>query len=103
MAIAKRVGTDFLFLSNGNSKKFEDIKGSNTVALSFQNTSNADWISVTGEVVTATHDDPRIKDLANATITAWFGDLGDGVHTGKADDPRMYLIEVKAKCAFYVL
>lgn len=32
---------------------------------------------------------------------AWFGDLGDGVHTGTAEDPRMALIEVKARYISY--
>ena len=34
-------------------------------------------------------------------MAAWFGDLGDGVHNGSADDPRMALIEVKAKYISY--
>lgn len=27
-------------------------------------------------------------------IRAWFGDLGDGVHKGDEDDPRVSVIEV---------
>ena len=34
-------------------------------------------------------------------FTAWFGDLKDGVHTGGPEDPRMKLIEIKAKCEFF--
>ena len=34
-------------------------------------------------------------------MKAWFGDLGDGKHDGTADDPRMALIEVKAKYITY--
>lgn len=98
MAVAKRTGPDFLFLANGNSQKFDDIKANPQMALSFQNSSNQDWISVTGEVVKTSSDDPRIKELFNKATAAWFGDLGDGVHDGTANDPRVTLIEVHAKC-----
>lgn len=30
-----------------------------------------------------------------------FGDLGDGVHTGGPEDPRMALIEIKSKYIVY--
>jgi hypothetical protein len=36
-----------------------------------------------------------VKHLFNPSITAWFGDKGDGVHTGKPEDPRMAVVEVK--------
>lgn len=98
MAIAKRSGPDFLFLANAHSKKFDDIKENKTIALSFQNSSNQDWITITGEVVKASNDDPRIKEIYSGPVQIWFGDLGDGVHTGKADDPRMSIIAVHAKC-----
>lgn len=100
MAVAKRTGPDFLFLANANSKKFEDIEKGPLVALSFQNSSNQDWISITGDVVTAANDDPRIKQLYSKAVGVWFGDLGDGVHDGTDSDPRMKLIEVRAKCMF---
>ncbi|QIX02180.1 hypothetical protein AMS68_007697 [Peltaster fructicola] len=101
MAVAKRSGPDFLFLANAHSQKFDDISENPMVALSFQNTSNQDWISLTGQVVKTTNDDPRIGELFNKSVSAWFGDLGDGVHTGKADDPRVTLIEVQAKYISY--
>ncbi|KAI0141527.1 hypothetical protein GGR57DRAFT_509177 [Xylariaceae sp. FL1272] len=102
MAVAKRVGPDFLFLANYHSKKFEDLSHDKTVEVAFLNTSgNYDWASVTGEAVVARNDDPRIKELWNKQIRAWFGDLGDGVHDGGPDDPRMALIEVKSKYIRY--
>lgn len=51
----------------------------------------------------ADNSDPRIKELNNAFSSAWFGDLGDGVHNGTADDPRVALIEVKAEYITYWL
>ena len=40
-------------------------------------------------------DEALIEKLFNPTISAWFGDKGDGVHTGKPSDPRMAVVEVK--------
>lgn len=49
------------------------------------------------------NSDPRIKELHNPFSSAWFGDLGDGVHNGSAEDPRVALIEVKAEYITYWL
>lgn len=34
-------------------------------------------------------------------MKAWFGDLGDGIHNGGPDDPRLAIIKVHAKTATY--
>lgn len=34
-------------------------------------------------------------------ISAWFGNLKDGTHTGGPEDPRMSLIELKPKYISY--
>ncbi|EME45854.1 hypothetical protein DOTSEDRAFT_171519 [Dothistroma septosporum NZE10] len=99
MAVAKRTGPDFLFLANTNSKKFEDLQNKET-CLIFHD-SNENWISVTGEAVTTSNDDPRIKEVYSKVVSAWFGDLGDGVHTGGPEDPRMKLIEIRSKYISY--
>lgn len=93
-----RSGPDFLLLANANSKKFDDIEKNKIANLYFQDSSNQDWISVTGEAVTSSNTDPRIKEIYNKYISAWFGDLGDGTHDGGPDDPRMKLIEIQPKC-----
>jgi len=97
MAVAKRTGPDFLFLANANSQKFEDLEENKVATLYFFNSSNADWISVTGECTSTGNEDPRIKEVYSKFVSAWFGDLGDGKHTGGPEDPRMKLIEIKAK------
>lgn len=100
MAIAKRSGPDFLYLANANSEKFSDLEKNKEACIIFQNSSNQDWISITGEAVTSSNDDPRIKEIWSKGVSAWFGDLGDGVHTGGAEDPRMKLIEIQSKRMF---
>jgi len=102
MAVAKRTGPDFLFLANAHSQKFKDLEqGPPEAAITFQNSSNQDWVSVTGECVTSDNADPRIKEIWSKGTKAWFGDLGDGVHTGGPEDPRMKLIEIRAKYISY--
>merc|ERR1712129_517972 len=92
MAVAKRTGPDFLFLANAHSRKFEDIeKHPDAVTVTFQNSSTQDWVSVTGKCTTSNNEDPRIKEVWSKASSIWFGDLGDGVHTGKPEDPRMKL------------
>ncbi|KAI4180895.1 MAG: hypothetical protein L6R41_006958 [Letrouitia leprolyta] len=101
MAIAKRVGPDILYLANIHSKKFEDLKQNKTAQVTLQDTSTQNWISISGEAVTTANDDPRIKQIYSKGVNAWFGDLGDGVHTGMPEDPRMAIIEIKAKYISY--
>lgn len=101
MAVAKREGPDFLFLANNHSTKFSDLANEKTAQLTFQNSSSQDWASISGTVVTTSNDDPRIKELYSKGTSAWFGDLGDGVHNGTPEDPRMAIIELKAKYISY--
>lgn len=69
--------------------------------LYFHDTKTQDWISVTGKSVTSSNDDPRIKEVWSRGAAAWFGDLGDGKHTGGPEDPRMKLIEVQPSYISY--
>ena len=101
MKVAKRDGPDFVFLANNNSQKFQDIENDKTVLITFQNSSNQDWVSITGEVTVTSNDESRVKELYHKGASAWFGDLGDGVHTGGPEDPRMAVIEVKATYIAY--
>ncbi|KAL1874528.1 hypothetical protein Daus18300_003547 [Diaporthe australafricana] len=103
MAVARRTGPDFLFLANKNSTKFKDLDSDKTAQITFQDSSSQNWASITGKATVTSNSDPRIKDLNNAFSSAWFGDLGDGVHNGKAEDPRVALIEIKAEYITYWL
>ncbi|KAL8746037.1 MAG: hypothetical protein Q9190_001904 [Brigantiaea leucoxantha] len=100
MAVAKRVGPDFLFIANINSRKFSELDKDPTIQLTFQN-SSMDWVSISGKATTRSNDDPRIKEVYSKGVNAWFGDLGDGIHTGMPEDPRMALIEVKSHYITY--
>ncbi|KEF59975.1 uncharacterized protein A1O9_04823 [Exophiala aquamarina CBS 119918] len=101
MAIARRSGPDILFLANRHSKKFEDLEKNTNVQITLQDTKSQDWISISGTATTASSEDPRIKELYSPTISAWFGDLKDGVHDGTWKDPRMSLIEIQSNYIVY--
>ncbi|KAK5052501.1 hypothetical protein LTR84_002365 [Exophiala bonariae] len=101
MAIARRSGPDILFLANKHSRKFEDLEKNKEVQITIQDTKTQDWISISGKATTASNEDPRIKELYSPTISAWFGDLKDGVHDGTWKDPRMSLIEVQSNYIVY--
>ncbi len=101
MAVGKRAGPDILYLANKNSKKFGDIKENPEVQVTINDPKTQDWVSISGTVQTTANDDPRIKDIYTPAIAAWFGDLKDGTHDGTYKDPRMAIIEVKAKYIVY--
>jgi len=100
MAIAKREGPDFYFLCNKHSKKYSQMKSNPEVELGFNDPTTKNWISISG-TATLSNDDPKIKDLYSKPVSAWFGDLGDGVHTGGPEDPRMTMIHVKPNYIIY--
>ena len=101
MALARRDGPDFLFLANAHSQKFSDLDQNKEVQISFQDIKTQEWASITGTATTTDNKDPRIKEVWSRGAAAWFGDLGDGKHTGGPEDPRMTLIEVKSKYISY--
>ncbi|KAF2641319.1 blue light-inducible protein-like protein Bli-3 [Massarina eburnea CBS 473.64] len=101
MAVAQRNGPDILYLSNQHSTKFQDLSKDKECQITFQDTKTQNWISISGTATTTSNSDPRIKDVWSRGVAAWFGDLGDGKHDGGPDDPRMSLIEVKAKYVTY--
>ncbi|KAG8864588.1 hypothetical protein FRB96_005092 [Tulasnella sp. 330] len=93
MALASHEGLHFCFLSDKDSSKQEELDEVDQVNVSFIDTSSTNWVSVSGNA--KTHQDrEHIKQLYSPTTRAWFGDLGDGIHKGDAEDPRIVVIEV---------
>lgn len=101
MAVAKREGPDFHFLCNRHSQKVTDLtRTSDRVNITFL--AGSSWASVSGTAVCAP-EDPKVKEVYSPIVSAWFGDLGDGVHSGGADDPRMCLLTVRPdRIVYYV-
>ncbi|OBZ70583.1 Protein bli-3 [Grifola frondosa] len=82
-----------VFLANRVSAKFDEIKNDDHVNVSFYDQSTTSWASYSG-VARITQDKDKIAKHWNSMIAAWFGDLGDGVHKGDQNDPRVAVIEV---------
>ncbi|KAI9691209.1 MAG: hypothetical protein M1822_008829 [Bathelium mastoideum] len=101
MVVMRRTGPDFVFVSNIHSQKFRDLEASKECSITFQDSNSQNWISISGIATIADNTDPRVRDLYSPGMKAWFGDLGDGVHTGTVEDPRRALIEVKSKYITY--
>jgi len=101
MATSRRDGPDFLYLSNMHSQKFKDLENSKNVQITFQDSSSQNWVSITGTATKVSNTSELVKELYSPGVSAWFGDLGDGVHNGKASDPRMAVIKVEPTYIVY--
>ncbi|KAN0107179.1 hypothetical protein V8E52_010381 [Russula decolorans] len=89
----QNVLTNLIFIANNSSPKFQEIQNDNHVNLSFFHTSSMHWASISG-VARVTEDKSVIKRYWSSSIGSYFGDLGDGVHKGDENDPRVAVIEV---------
>ncbi|CAH7682550.1 hypothetical protein BY996DRAFT_4584633 [Phakopsora pachyrhizi] len=87
-------GLVFEFIANNQSGKFDELKSDPACNVSFYDNSSTDWVSVSGKA-NIIQDSEEIKKLWNPSISAWFGNMGDGKHTGNYDDPRVSAIQVK--------
>jgi len=82
-----------VFIGNNASEKFNEIEHDAHVNVSFYDPSSTNWASVSG-LARISQDKLLIKKYWSATIAAYFGNLGDGVHKGDESDPRVSIIEV---------
>ncbi|KAI1431860.1 putative BLI-3 blue-light-inducible Bli-3 protein [Xylaria sp. CBS 124048] len=103
MAIAaKESGSvDYLFFTNTESHKTDELKSDPHVNVSFLD-SSGQWASISGTATIETNRD-LIAKYYNPTLKAWMGDLRDGKHDGSKDDPRIGIIRVKMVTATYAL
>ncbi|KAG2129829.1 uncharacterized protein EDB93DRAFT_1108568 [Suillus bovinus] len=84
---------NLVFLANNVTHKFDDIENDAHVNVSFCDSSSTDWASYSGRA-RVTEDQDLINKLWSPILTAYFGDLKDGVHKGDKTDPRVAVIEV---------
>jgi len=82
-----------VFVANNVSGKFDDIANDDHVNVSFCDSSSTNWASYCG-IAKVTQDKEVIKKHWSRFITAYLGDLHDGVHKGDEHDPRVSIIEV---------
>ncbi|KAK4057246.1 hypothetical protein OIO90_001743 [Microbotryomycetes sp. JL221] len=94
MSPADTSGLVFQFIANTESGKFDDLEANPDVNISYSDPSSTNWASAAGKATIVT-DNEQIKAVWNPAVKAWFGDLGDGKHTGNYDDPRVAVIRVE--------
>ncbi|KAF8473891.1 hypothetical protein BDZ91DRAFT_651081 [Kalaharituber pfeilii] len=102
MALAARENVDLLFHTNTESRKTDQLEGDPHVNIGFLNSNNGDWASVSGtaEIIA---DRDIIKKYYSPQLKTWVGDLGDAVHDGGPNDPRIGIIKVHIRTATYAL
>ncbi|RKF81136.1 Protein bli-3 [Golovinomyces cichoracearum] len=103
MAVAAKEngGIDLLFYTNNESGKTREIKSDPNTNISFVD-SSGQWASISGNS-TIVNDRNIIKKYYSRTLKAWMGDLGDGVHDGGPDDPRIVIIRVVSNTIIYAI
>jgi len=103
MAVAGKEanGVDFVFHTNTESGKTDDLEAHSEVNLGFLNNSG-EWGSISGKATVVTDRD-EVKKHYSPALKAWVGDLGDGKHDGGPEDPRIGLIKVKSHTVQYAL
>ncbi|KAI0355716.1 hypothetical protein OH77DRAFT_1402389 [Trametes cingulata] len=84
---------NLVFIANRVSHKFDEIENDSHVNVSFYDESTTNWASYAGTAKISQDKEKIAKHWSSATA-AWFGDLGDGVHKGDQNDPRVAVIEV---------
>ncbi|KAG9124941.1 hypothetical protein FRC07_009616 [Ceratobasidium sp. 392] len=93
MAPASTEGLHFAFIANDHSYKTDEVEANPQVNVSFFDPGSNHWASVSG-IANLSQDKEKIKKLWSPLTKAWFGDLGDGVHKGDENDPRVVIIDV---------
>lgn len=70
--------------------------------MSFLDQVNGAWASISG-VAHVVADPATVHKYYSPALKAWLGDLGDGVHDGGPNDPRIGVIKLEAKLATHVV
>lgn len=99
---AKENGVDLLFHTNTETGKTDELVADPHVNLGFLKTGTGEWASISG-VASIETDRERVRKYYSPSLKAWIGDLGDKVHDGGPEDPRLAVIKVHAKTATYAL
>ncbi|KAJ7725868.1 hypothetical protein DFH07DRAFT_853718 [Mycena maculata] len=82
-----------VFIANNTSAKFDEIKNDSHVNVSYCDTKTTSWASYSG-MARISQDKDMIRKHFSPSVSAYFGDLKDGVHKGDVEDPRISLITV---------
>lgn len=94
-------GIDLLFHTNLFSGKTLDLSIHPTETnMSFLDPVKGSWASISG-TASIVSDPVTVQKIYSPSLKAWLGDLGDGVHDGGPNDPRIGVIRLETKLATY--
>ncbi|OOG00695.1 hypothetical protein ASPCADRAFT_125705 [Aspergillus carbonarius ITEM 5010] len=105
MALAgqENASTTLIFHTNLFSHKTMDLTVHPTETnMSFLDPISGSWASISG-TATIVADKETVEKYYSPALSAWLGDLGDGVHDGGSGDPRIGVIKLEAKTAVYAV
>jgi len=95
-------GIDLIFHTNLFSGKTMDLNiHPKEVNMSFLDPISGAWASISGTAAVVS-DSKSIQKYYSPALKTWLGDLGDGVHDGGPNDPRIGVIKLEAKLATHV-
>ena len=69
--------------------------------MSFLDPISRAWASISGTAKIVSDAD-TVQKYYSPQLKAWLGDMGDGVHDGGPNDPRIGVIKLEAKLATHV-
>jgi general stress protein 26 len=96
----KQPGADFWFVTERDAEKVAELRGDPHLNLGFYKDRTREYVSVSGTAI-LTDDRTIIRKLWAPDWKAWFEDKG-GAENGSAEDPRLFLIGVKALSAHFL-
>lgn len=70
--------------------------------MSFLDPVSGSWASISGTAHIVS-DPETVQKWYTPSLKAWLGDLGDGVHDGGPNDPRIGIIRLEAKLVTYAV
>lgn len=70
--------------------------------MSFLDPVSGAWASISG-TASVIADQATVQKYYSPALKAWLGDMGDGVHDGGPNDPRIGVIKLEAKLATHVV
>lgn len=96
-------GVDLIFHTNLFSGKTMDLTvHPQETNMSFLDQVSGAWASIAG-VSRIVADPATVRKYYSPALKAWLGDMGDGVHDGGPNDPRIGVIKLEAKLATHVV
>ncbi|KAI0010548.1 hypothetical protein F4779DRAFT_577350 [Xylariaceae sp. FL0662B] len=103
MAVAGKEGgdIDLTFTTNTESHKTSELRADKHTNIAFCDGAGQ-WASFAGEASIETGRD-AVRRYYSPTLKAWLGDLGDGVHDGSANDPRIGVLRVRTESVTYAI